>query len=153
MHLQTVIWPFLHVGFGVMASPSLSGLSVHVSTGLVSLWIMTPSYQLQQAFSQGVLLLFFCFGTMVHLSLGHRTRLLLEQYDGWTLPWCLYLHIIVWTGKFGTFRHLNQTCGCPQFQISWLISIAFLIVTANCCSKSGPGGSKWIKSRSGTPGL
>ncbi|KAK5612909.1 hypothetical protein CRENBAI_004752 [Crenichthys baileyi] len=35
-----------------MASSSLSGLSAHVGTGLVPLWILTPSCQLQPASSQ-----------------------------------------------------------------------------------------------------
>ena len=36
--------------------------SAHVATGLLSLWIMTVSYQLQPASSQGLLLVFFWGG-------------------------------------------------------------------------------------------
>ena len=41
------------VAFGVMAFFCMSSLPVHVGTGLVSLWIITLSYQLQPAPSQG----------------------------------------------------------------------------------------------------
>ena len=57
------------------------------------------------------------FCTKVRSSLGDRTRLLLERYDGCVVPWCLYLHTIVCTDERGTFRHLermNQTCGGLQ---------------------------------------
>ena len=39
---------FFNVAFGVTASSWLTGLLIHVSKGLVSLWVMTLSYQLQQ---------------------------------------------------------------------------------------------------------
>lgn len=39
-YLQTLIWIF-NIAFGVMASSLLNGLSFHVGTGLISLWIMT----------------------------------------------------------------------------------------------------------------
>ncbi|MEQ2282702.1 hypothetical protein AMECASPLE_003459 [Ameca splendens] len=61
-----------------MASSSLSGFSAHASTGLVSLWIMTLSYQLQLASSPGLLLL-GTFYTTRRSSLGHRTPLLPEH--------------------------------------------------------------------------
>ena len=77
---------------------------------------------------------FICtFLTKAHSSLGHGTRLLPERYDGWTFPWCLCLHISVWTDEHGTFRHLeiapkDEPDLCKStilFLISWLISFDF----------------------------
>jgi hypothetical protein len=54
------------------------------------------------------------FSTKIHSSLGDRTRLLPERYDGCVVPWCLYLRTIVGTDERGTFRcleRMNQTCG------------------------------------------
>jgi hypothetical protein len=34
-------------------------------------------------------------------------RLLPKWYDGCAVPWCLYLHTIVYTDERGTFRHLE----------------------------------------------
>ena len=34
-------------------------------------------------------------------------RLLPEQYDGYMVPWCLYLRTIVCTDERGTFRCLD----------------------------------------------
>ena len=53
----------------VMVSSLLSALSAHVGTGLVSLWIMQLSYQLQPASSQGIFLL-FC-GSYAHFPPKH----------------------------------------------------------------------------------
>ena len=75
VHLQTAIFLF-YVAFGATYSSSSSDLSAHVSTGLVSLWIMTHN---------DVLVLIRAF-----LKKGHRIRLFPERYDGWTSPWCLY---------------------------------------------------------------
>ena len=44
---------------------------------------------------------------IVHSSLGDRTHLLPERYDGCVDPWCLYLCTIVCTDERGTFRHLK----------------------------------------------
>jgi hypothetical protein len=44
------------------------------------------------------------FCTKVHSSLGDRTRLLRERYNGCMVPWCLCLHTIVCTDECGTFR-------------------------------------------------
>ena len=41
---------------------------------------------------------------VVRSSLGDRTRLLPERYDGCVVPWCLYLRTIVCTDERGTFR-------------------------------------------------
>ena len=54
-----------------------------------------------------VLGLICTFHTKVHSSLGDRTCLLPERYDGCVVPWCLYLHTIVCTDGRGTFRHLG----------------------------------------------
>ena len=45
--------------------------------------------------------------TKVRSSLGDRTRLLPEQYEGCVVPWCLFLRTIVCTDARGTFRHLE----------------------------------------------
>ena len=45
--------------------------------------------------------------TKVRSSLGDRTRLLPERYDGCMVPWCLYLRTIVCTDGWGTFRRLE----------------------------------------------
>ena len=50
-----------------------------------------------------VLGLNFTFCTKVRSSLGDRTRLLPERYDGCVVPWCLYLPTIVFTDDRGTF--------------------------------------------------
>ena len=47
------------------------------------------------------------FRTKVRSSLGDRTHLLPERYDGCVVPWCLYLRTIVCTDKCGTFRRLE----------------------------------------------
>ncbi|MEQ2268153.1 hypothetical protein XENORESO_016320 [Xenotaenia resolanae] len=57
----------------------------------------------------------FCFSSEVETHISHQntfisgtpTPLLLECYDGWTLPWRLCLHIIVLTDECVTFRHLE----------------------------------------------
>ena len=54
-----------------------------------------------------VLGLICTFCTKVRSSLGDRTCLLPERYDGYMVPWCLYLRTIVCTDELGTFRHLG----------------------------------------------
>uniref|UniRef100_A0A8C8LZJ1 C2H2-type domain-containing protein n=1 Tax=Oncorhynchus tshawytscha TaxID=74940 RepID=A0A8C8LZJ1_ONCTS len=59
------------------------------------------------------------FCTKLRSSLGHRTRLLPDRYDGCVVPWCLYLHTIVCSDERGTFNwkllpRMNQTCGGLQ---------------------------------------
>uniref|UniRef100_A0A673YVJ0 Ig-like domain-containing protein n=1 Tax=Salmo trutta TaxID=8032 RepID=A0A673YVJ0_SALTR len=46
------------------------------------------------------------FRTKVRSSLGDRTHLIPERYDGCVVPWCLYLRTIVCTAEHGTFRRL-----------------------------------------------
>ena len=47
------------------------------------------------------------FRTKVRSSLGDRTRLLPERYDGCVVSWYLYLRTVVCTDERGTFRHLE----------------------------------------------
>jgi hypothetical protein len=54
-----------------------------------------------------VLGLICTFCTKGRSSLGDRTRLLPERYDGCGVPWCLYLRTIVCTDERGTFRRLE----------------------------------------------
>ena len=54
-----------------------------------------------------VLGLICTFHTKVRSSLGNRTRLLPERYDGYVVPWCLYLRTILCTDEHGTFRRLE----------------------------------------------
>ena len=54
-----------------------------------------------------VLGLICTFSTKEHSSLGDRTRLLPERYDGCMIPWCLYLRTIVCTDERGTSRRLE----------------------------------------------
>ena len=54
-----------------------------------------------------VLGLICTFRTNVRSSLGDRTRLFPEWYDGHVVPWCLYLRTIVCTDEYGTFRRLE----------------------------------------------
>ena len=93
LQLQTVVC-LVYGGFGAVASSLLSSLSGNVDIGLVLLWIEILLYLFPPASSQ------------VHSSLGDRTRLLPEWYDGCVVPWCLYLRTIVCTDERGTFRHL-----------------------------------------------
>ena len=58
--------------------------------------------------SYAVILGLICtFLTKVRSSLGDRTRLLPERYDGCVVPWCLYLRTIVCTDERGTLRCLE----------------------------------------------
>ena len=76
--------------------------------------------------------------TKIHSSLGDRTRLLPERYDGCVVPWCLYLRTIVCTDERGTFRCLEIA---PKdepdlwrstivFLRSWLISFDFPMMSS-----------------------
>ena len=75
--------------------------TVDIDTFLpVSYSIFTRSFAVVQE-------LICTFRTKVRPSLGDRTRLLPERYDGCVVPWCLYLRTIVSTEERGTFRHLE----------------------------------------------
>ena len=74
---------------------------MHIDTILpVSSSIFTRSFAV-------VLGLIYTFRIKVRSSLGDRTRLLPERNDGYVVPWCLYLRIIVCTDERGTFRRLE----------------------------------------------
>ena len=88
--------------------------------------------------SIAVLRLIYTFRTKVRSSLGDRTRLLPERYDGWVVPWCLYLRTFVYTVERGTFRHLEIAPKVEpdlwmsniSFVRSWLIYFAFPMMSA-----------------------
>lgn len=84
---------FSPLHFGLMTSSSLSGLSTHVGTVHVSLWIMTLSHQLQPAASQGVWFLFWGwfehFGPK-HIHLRDTKPFLTSMMIGRTFKSCLY---------------------------------------------------------------
>ena len=71
-----------------------------------------------------VLGLICMFHTKVRSSLGDRTRLLDEWYDGCVVPWCLYLCTIVCTDERGTFRHLEISPKDEPYL--WRSAICFL---------------------------
>ena len=104
VQLQTVVCLF-NGGFGAVACSLLSGLSGYVDIGLVLLCIQILLYLFLP--STFVLGLICTFRTKVCSSLGDRTRLLPERYDGCLVPWCLYLCTIVYTEPCGTFRRLE----------------------------------------------
>ena len=93
-----------------------------------------------------VLRLICTFLTKVHVSLGDRTRLLPEWYDGCVVPWCSYLCTIVCTDERGTFRRLEIA---PKdepdlwrspiiFVRSWRISFDFPMMSSKLSLKVGP---------------
>ena len=65
-------------------------------------------------------------------------RLLPERYDGCVVPWCLYLHTVVWTDERGTYRRLeiapkdepNLWRFIVFFQRSWLISFDLPVMSS-----------------------
>ena len=80
-----------------------------------------------------VLGLICTFRNKVCSSLGDRTRLLPERYDGWVVPWCLYLRAIACTDERGTFRRLEiapkdepDLWRSTIFLRSWLIYLDFV---------------------------
>ena len=85
-----------------------------------------------------VLGLICTFRTKVRSSLGDRTRLLPEWYDGCVVPWCLYLRTIVCTDERGTFRRLEIAPkdepdlwrSTISFLRSWLISFDFPMMSS-----------------------
>ena len=109
-----------------MASSLLSVLSGYVDIDTfvpVSSSIFTRSFAVVLGF----------FRTKVRSSLGDRMCLLPEMYDGFVVPWCLYLRTIVCTDERETFRRLEIA---PKdepdlwrspiiFPRSWLILLIF----------------------------
>ena len=107
----------------------LSGLSGYVDIGLVftvdiDTFVPVSSSNFTRPFAV-VLELICTFRTKVRSSLGDKTRLFPEQYDGCVVPWCLYLRTIVCTDERGTFRRLEIA---PKDEIHlWRSTICFLI--------------------------
>ena len=87
-----------------------------------------------------VLGLICTFRTKVDSSLGDRTCLLPEWYDGYMVPWCLYLHTIICIDEHGTFRRLEiapkdepdlwRSPSTIFFLRSWLISFDFPMMSS-----------------------
>ena len=78
-----------------------------------------------------VLGLICTFHTKVHESLGDRTRLLPERYDGCMVPWSLDVHTTVCTDERGTFRGLEMAPKDKQdLWRSWLISFDFPMMSS-----------------------
>jgi hypothetical protein len=89
--------------------------------------------------SFAVLLGLICtFRTKVRSSLGDRTRLFPERYEGCVVPWCLYLRTIFcywWTWYLQAFGNCSQ--GWTRlvevyilFLRSWLISFDFPMMSS-----------------------
>ena len=130
-----LLWQFWSSGFFLTERPFRlcryrTCLTVDIDTFVhVSSSIFTRSV--------AVVLALICTSlTKVRSSLGDRTRLLPEWYDGCVVPWCLYLRIIVCTDERGTFRRLlprmNQTWRSTIFFFlrSWLIFFNFLMTSS-----------------------
>ena len=85
-----------------------------------------------------VLGLICTFCTKVRSSLGGRTRLLPERYDGCVVPWGLYFSTIVCTDDSGTFRLLEIVPkdepdlwrSTIYFLRSWLIYLNFPMMSS-----------------------
>ena len=83
-----------------------------------------------------VLGLICTFRTKVHSSLGDRTPLLPQRYDGCVVPWCYFASVC--TDERGTFRRLeNAPKDEPDlwrstifFLRSWLISLDFPMMSS-----------------------
>ena len=72
----------------------------------------------------------FAFRTKVRSSLGDRTCLLPERYDGCMVPWCLYLRTIVCADEHA-FRHLEiAPKDEPDLWRSYLISLDFPMMSS-----------------------
>lgn len=127
-----------------MASSSLSNLSAQVGEGLVSLWIMTLSDQLQQASTQNLSLFFLglicTFQTKTCASPGHRA----PSSPSWVLWWLdspvvfilVYNCLNWWTWHLQNIWKLHpkmdQTYGAPKFSpwfFGWFLLIFPLFQT------------------------
>ena len=90
-----------------MASSLLSGLSccrnIISFTVDIDTFVPVSSSIFKRSFA--AVLGLIC--TKVRSSLGDRTGLLPERYDGCVVPWCLCLLTIVCTDERGTFRCLE----------------------------------------------
>jgi hypothetical protein len=110
VQLQTLVWLFLwqfwSSGFVLAEQPFR--LCRYRTRFTVDIYTFVPvsSSIFTRAFAV-VLGLICTFRTKVLSSLGDRTHLLPERYDGCMVPWCFYLHTIVCTDECGTFRRLE----------------------------------------------
>ena len=91
-----------------MASSLLSGLSGHVDyrtrfTVDIDTFVPVSSSIYTRSFA--AVLGLSC--TFCKVSLGDRTCLLPERYDGCVVPCCLYLLTIICIDEHGTFSHLE----------------------------------------------
>ena len=81
--------------------------------------------------SFAVLGLICTFRTKVRSSLGDRTCLFPERYDGCVVPWCLDLRTVVCTDERCTFKHLEfAPKDEPDLWRSWLISFDFPMMSS-----------------------
>ena len=102
----TFLWRFWSSGFFLAERPFR--LCRYRTCFTVDIDTFVPvSSSIFTKFFAVVLGLIFTFCTKVRSSLGDRTRLLPERYDGCVVPWCLYLRTIVCTEERGTFRRLE----------------------------------------------
>ena len=126
-----------YYGFGAVASSLLSGLSGYVDyrtrfTMDIDTFVPVSSSIFTRSFAV-VLGLNCTFRTKVCSSLGDRTCLLPERYDGCVVPWCLYLPTIVCTDERGTLRRFEiapeDEPGLWRSTI-WLISFDFPMMSS-----------------------
>ena len=120
-----------------MASSLLSGLSGYVDSFYCGYRYFCTCF-LQHLHK----VLCCCSGIDLHFShqstLGDRTCLLPDRYDGFVVPWCLYLRTIVCTNECGTFRCLEGALkdepgwwrSTIVFLRCWLISFDFPIMSS-----------------------
>ena len=98
------LWRFWSSGFFLAEWPFR--LCRYRTNFTVDIDTFVPVFYIIFTRSFAVVLGLICtFRTKVRSSLGDRTRLLPERYDGCVVPWCLYLRTIVCTDERGTFRH------------------------------------------------
>ena len=132
-HSLAFLWWFWSSGFFLAERPFRlyrTRFTVDIDT-FVSSSIFTRSFAV-------VLGLICTFRTKVRSSLGDRTGVLPERYDGCVIPWCLYLLTIVCTDERGTFSRLEIAHkdepdlwrSTIYFPTSWLISLIFPLCQA-----------------------
>ena len=125
-----------------MSSSLMSGFSGYDDIGLVftvdiDTFVPVSSSIFTRSFAV-VLGLICTFRTKVRSSLGDRTNLLPERYDGYMVPRCLYLRSIVCTDEHDTFRHLEIAPEDEPYLWSstlfflrpWLISFDFSMMSS-----------------------
>ena len=114
------IWQFWSSGFFLAERPfRLYRYRTHFT---VDIDTFVPVFSSIFTRSFAVVLGLIC--TKVRSSLGDRTHLLPERYDGCVIPWCLYLHTIVCSDERGTFRRFKIA---PKHEPDlWRSTILFL---------------------------